>query len=245
MRDPNATRTVRSLLLAGIAAAAVFASPGTASADEVKPTAKGIAGCALLGGEVVVFGEAIFGVRSPAAYLIGAGVGVVGGGVGGFFLEKAVSDGRIPAYTLAGGLALIIPALVVAFDQTRYLPTEGAREDKPAPGPPAEPGKPGGGAVVGADPAPGGAPAAPSPGSTTPATPTAAPSTPPPATPPAGGGGGGTPAPQSLFDVHEGNFRLGAPVPAVRPMFTVAQEKDLAVKSTGTELRFPVVHVTF
>jgi hypothetical protein len=241
MRD---TTAFRSVLFAGIAAAAVLACPADASADEVKPTAKGIAGCALLGGEVVVFGEAIFGVRSPAAYLIGAGAGAVAGGVGGFFLEKGVSDGRIPAYTLAGGLALIIPALVVAFDQTRYMPSEGAREDKNVPvGPPAEPGKPGGGSVVGAE--PGAAPAAPSPGSTTPATP----ATPAPATPPAGGGtGGGTPAPQSLIDVrlHEARaFRMGAPIPAIRPMFTVAEENQLAVKSTGTELRFPVVHVTF
>ena len=38
---------------------------------------------------------------------------------------------------LAGGLALIIPALVVTLDQTRYLPTEGAREDRPVTEPPA------------------------------------------------------------------------------------------------------------
>src|SRR5437868_2567629 len=114
MSETNAFR-FRSLTLAALTAATILGASSTASADEVKPTAKGIAGCALLGGEIVVFAEGIFDVRSPAAYLIGAGAGLAAGGVGGFFLEKAVSDGRIPAYTLAGGLALIIPALVVAF----------------------------------------------------------------------------------------------------------------------------------
>ena len=79
----------------GAVVTAVLASPSDARADEVKPTAKGVTGCALLGGEVVVFAEGIFGVRSPAAYLIGAGAGVVAGGVGGYFLEQGVSDGRI------------------------------------------------------------------------------------------------------------------------------------------------------
>lgn len=223
----------------GAVVTAVLASPSDARADEVKPTAKGVTGCALLGGEVVVFAEGIFGVRSPAAYLIGAGAGVVAGGVGGYFLEQGVSDGRIPAYTLAGGLALIIPALVVAFDQTRYLPTEGAREDRPVNVPAAEPGNPGGSSVV----VPGGAPAAPPPAATPPAT--TPPATPPTAPPPSGGGGG-APAPQSLFDVHQGDLRLGMPVPQVKPVFSVAEQKQYALSGTGgTELRFPVVRVAF
>src|SRR5689334_18162070 len=103
-----AMRTAHALALTAALAAAVVAVPREAQADEVTPTAKGIVGTALLGGEVVVFAEAIFGVRSPAAYLIGAGAGAVAGGVGGYFIEQAVDDGRIPAYLLAGGLALLI-----------------------------------------------------------------------------------------------------------------------------------------
>jgi hypothetical protein len=237
------TKEIRAVAMGAVAAAAIAAFPSDARADEVKPTAKGITGCALLGGELVVFGEAVFGVRSTAAYLIGAGAGVVAGGFGGWALEQGVSDGRIPAYTLAGGLALIIPALVVAFDMTRYMPTEGAREDRPVNVPAAEPGKPGGSSVV----VPGGTPApTPPPSTESPPPATPPPSTTPPTTPPPAGGGGGAPAPQSLFDIHRGDLRLGMPVPQMRPVFSATEQKTYALQgSGGTELRFPVVHVTF
>jgi hypothetical protein len=63
------------------------------------------------------------------------------------------------------------------------------------------------------------------------------------------GGGGGTPSPlrspQSLINLREGGFHVGVPVPEVRPMFSAAQKKEFAVSSSGSELRFPVVRVTF
>ena len=68
--------------------------------------------------------------------------------LGGFFLEKSSDDGRLPAYLLAGGIAALIPAIVVTLDATRYRPTEGAREDKPAnDAAPSDPGQPGGSSV--------------------------------------------------------------------------------------------------
>ena len=247
----RSSRSLRALALAALAAGTVLVgSPRVAHAEEVSPDGKGIVGGALLGGEIVVFVEALAGVRSGTAYLLGAGGGAVAGGVGGYLVEQSVSDGRVPAYMLAGGLALIIPALVVALDQTRYLPSEGAREDRPVQNLPAsDPGKPGGSAVIGAEPAP----AAPAPGSTTPTgtppsgtTPTPAPA---PTPAPGGGGGGGNPSkangPQSLFNVHGGTFKVGLPVPEVRPVFTASQKKSLGVEGAGSELRFPVVGLTF
>jgi hypothetical protein len=239
--QPRHTR--RIVLAAALASAAVLVgAPGTAHAEEVSPSGKGIVGGALLGGEIVVFTEAIIGVRSGTAYLLGAGGGAVAGGVGGYFIEQAVSDGRIPAYLLAGGLALIIPALVITLDQTRYLPTEGAREDKPVTNlPPSDPGKPGGSAVIGAEPAATPAnPATPAttPGGTTPAAPA-----------PAGGGGGAKPAPVraplSLINFQGTGLSVGVPVPEVRPVFTAQQKKALGVENSGNEVRFPVVNVTF
>ncbi len=238
-------KKLRATVLAALAASAILAVPGSAKAEEVKPTAKGIVGGAFLGGELVVFGEALFGVRSTAAYLIGAGAGAAAGGVGGYFVEQAVEDGRIPAYMLAGGLALLIPAIVVGLDATRYMPTEGAREDKPVTAPPPDPGKPGGSSVVGAEP---GTPpaAAPGPGSAT--TPTTPPS-PAPTTPPPGAGGGGTQAPQgpqsSLFNLKSGGFYMGVPLPEVRPVLGSAERARMGVENRGSELRFPVVRVTF
>ena len=227
------TNHIRRIVLAALAAGTVFlGAPRAAQAEEVTPTGKGIVGGALLGGELVVFTEALIGVRSGTAYLLGAGGGAVAGGVGGYFIEQAVSDGRIPVYLLAGGLALVIPAVVVTLDQTRYLPTEGAREDKPVTNlPPSDPGKPGGSTVIGAEPKP-----------VTPAAP--------PATPPAGGAGGGTPSPvrgpQSLINFQgTGSLTVAMPLPEVRPVFTASQKKSLGVESAGNEVRFPVVRVTF
>lgn len=243
-------KRLRAFTLAALAATTILANSTSAHAEPVTPTAKGIVGGAFLGGELVVFGEAIFGVRSTAAYLIGAGLGAAGGGVGGYFVEQAVEDGRIPAYMLAGGLALLVPAIVVTLDATRYLPSEGAREDKPVSLPPSDPGKPGGSSVVGAEP---GTPPAttPAPGSaTTPTTPTPGPTAPAPAPPaPSGGGGGGgnkTQAPQSsLFNLREGAFMLGVPVPEVRPVLGSIERARMGVENRGSELRFPVVRVTF
>jgi len=251
----SSARRIRAFALAAVGALAgggVFlGAPRTAQAEEVSPSGKGVVGGAFLGGEIVVFVEALAGVRNGTAYLLGAGGGAIAGGVGGYFIEQSSDDGRVPAYMLAGGLALIIPALVVILDQTRYLPTEGAREDRPTNLPPSDPGKPGGSTVIGAE----AKPASPTPAPGTPApggTPTTAPpsGTTPAPTPPAGGAGGGTQAPrsqgpQSLINLQNGGMRVGLPVPEFRPVFSATQRKALGVESAGNEVRFPVMSVSF
>jgi hypothetical protein len=128
---------------------------------------------------------------------------------------------------LAGGLALIIPAVVLVLNATRYMPEEGATEDRTPPaGPPAEPGTPAGGVVT-----PGANDSSGAPG-------TSPPTPPPPATPPP------PPPPQSLFDVHQGAFRVGVPVPDVRPVFSLVEQRQYGMQAQ-TELRMPVVHVSF
>lgn len=243
--DPMATHDgtkLRAAVLAALAAGAILSVPSIAQAEEVTPTAKGIVGGAFVGGELVVFTEAIFGVRSGLAYVIGAGAGAAGGAVGGYFLEQNVDDGRIPAYVLAGGLALFIPALVVALDATRYMPTEGAREDKPVNAPPSDPGKPGGSSVVGAEPpAPG---SATTPPGTTPA-PTPSPAPTPAPTPSGGGTQAPTQAPQASLFNFRGGFYVGVPVPEVRPILGSAERSRMGVENRGSEVRFPVVRVSF
>lgn len=241
-RNSRTTLRAGALALAALTACSVI--PKTAHAEEVQPDAKGIVGCALLGAEAVVFVEAIAGVRNSTAYLVGAGLGAAAGGVGGYFIEQSVDNGAVPAYLLAGGLALVIPAIVVALDQTRFLPTEGAREDKPSNLPPSDPGKPGGSAVVGAEAPAATPPATPAPG----ATPPGGGGSPPAPTPAPGGAGGGgkpKPGPQSLLDIRGGDLRMGLPVPSVRPVFSTTERKKLGVESNGNEVRFPVVNVTF
>jgi hypothetical protein len=225
----HSAHSIKAWKLAALAAATVGASfalsEGVASAQEiVKPTAKGVVGGALIGAEAVMITEALIGVKPWWAYAVGGGVGAIGGGIGGYFIEQAVTDGKAPLFMLAGGLALVIPTLVLTLNATRYVPTEGATEDKaPTNEPKADPGTPGGSAA----PTPANDPA------TAPAT---APATPPAAAP--------TPAPQGLMDVRPGTVRLGVPMPVVTPVFTVAERRQFGMRQE-TEVRVPVFNLTF
>jgi hypothetical protein len=253
MAHPKAP--LRTTLRPAIAAtAAVFGAVTLAApirearADEVSSTAKGITGGALLGAEAVTIVESLAGVHAGWAYGVGALVGAAGGGVGGFFVEQGSSDGRVPTYMLAGGLALIIPAIVLTLNATRFMPEEGASEDRAPTAPAAEPGTPGG-SVTGAPPDVA-APPPPPPPETAPA-PTPAPSPTPPqsrAKPPASEANRPRTAAASLrpslIDMHEGAWRVGIPVPDVRPVFSLADQRQYGMRSE-TELRLPVFHITF
>jgi hypothetical protein len=213
------------------------ASP--ALADEVSPTGKGITGGALLGAEVVTIVESIIGVRNGWAYIGGAAAGAIGGGIGGYFIEQGSSDGRVPVYMLAGGLALVIPAVVLTLNATRYMPDETATEDKgapPADAPPADPGRAGGSAVGPG----GGASAPPPPVAPPPSTPAPTPAPPPQARPP---------IPDALLHLdvdptHRTGIRMGVPVPVVKPMWSHQEQKQYGF-AQGTEMRVPVVAVSF
>jgi hypothetical protein len=199
-----------------------------ARADEVSSTGggKGIIGGAFLGAEVVTITESLFRVHPGWAYALGGGLGAVAGGIGGYFVEQTSSDGAAPVYLLAGGMALIIPALVLSLNATRYQPSESATEDKPPPGISANPGTLGGNSVTG--------PAGAGPGGE--AAPTA------PAAPPASPG-----PPLSLLDVNlEGDdvVRLGVPVPQVRQMYSTSEQKAYGLPQHA-EVRMPVFRLTF
>lgn len=227
-RESRIFTTARATLpLLAAFAALTAASP--AHADEVSPTGKGIVGGALLGAEIVTIPMALANVQSGVAYGVGAGLGAAAGGVGGYFVEQNVDDGRVPVYMLAGGLALVIPAVVMVLNATTYKPVDGVREDRAPSGPPADPGTVGGSVVIGAPPAGSPPPA--------PATTPAAPATPPAAAP-------ATP-PTSLLDWSRPSLRLGLPVPEVKPVYSLAEQKRLGVASAGTEVRMPLVRVAF
>jgi hypothetical protein len=221
-----------------VGSAALLAPSREAHADQVNSTGKGITGGALLGGEVVVIIESIAGVTSTWPYIVGGLAGAAGGGIGGYFVEQNSSDGRAPMYMLAGGMALIIPAVVLTLNATRYQPEEGATEENAPTGPAAEPGTPGGSVVTPA-PGSGGAGA----GVALPPPPAPAPSSPSPSPPPSSG----SPPPQSLLDVRlpgQATLRLGIPIPDVRPVFSLAELRQYGFRQE-TELRMPVLHVTF
>lgn len=124
--------TLRSIALVSIIASSLVTSTGRA--DTVSGTGKGIVGGALLGGEVVSLGLGIARVRSGWPYLIGAPIGIAGGAVGGWALEESGPDPEVPMYLLAGGMALLLPALIVSLDavSTYVPPDEEAETAHPA-----------------------------------------------------------------------------------------------------------------
>lgn len=165
--------------------------------------------------------EALAGVKPTWAYLLGGGLGAVGGGVGGYFIEQG-SDPKPSYYLLAAGMALIIPTTVAVLQSTSYRPPAEYVEDRPGKTEPAsEPPQ--------AEPPP------------------AAPQTTPlPGQPPAGSRAPaeGPAVALSLVDWRSGGMRLGLPVPEVRPMYSTAEVRRFGVEQR-TEVRVPVFQATF
>ncbi|WP_437276185.1 hypothetical protein WME90_33745 [Sorangium sp. So ce375] len=134
---------------ASVAAAVLTGAPGRASAQEasggdtVSVDGKGIVGGALLGGEVVMLTMGAIGVERAWPYLVFGGLGAVGGGVAGYFVEAAEPPAEVPLYMLAGGMALVIPTLVVTLNATAYKPPESDQSEPIRNEPAAEPPQPG------------------------------------------------------------------------------------------------------
>jgi hypothetical protein len=237
--------------LGAVTAATVFAATLTTSGDAgatgpVQTWGKGTAGGALLGGEVIVIPMGAAGLNKGWPYFVFGGLGMVGGAVGGYFLDKQFATGTDangnqtggPAepsmILLAGGLALVIPAVIVSLNATAYRPPDSDRNEpannepakespKPAPGPP--PPNPG---------------AAPSPGATSSASfryyqyhssyrahvvdmPH---------------------IPTSLLDSYAGKMGFGMPVPQLRPLYSQSELVRYGV-AQGTEVQLPLFKAMF
>lgn len=204
-----------------VSAAALVSGAGEArAAGPVVGTAKGAVGGALLGGEIVAITMGAIGVSKGWPYFVFAPVGAVGGAIGGYFVEGAAPP-EAPLYMLAGGMALVIPALVVSLNATAYKPPEGSIEDPVNNEPASEPQQPD--------------------GTTTTKTiissarkskrarhvDVAA-----------------LHIPTSLFDVYEGRLALGAPAVDVRQLYT-ERERWMFGVAQGHEVRVPVFRTTF
>jgi len=169
------TRTAKARLSSLTAVAAFVGTAlasAPASAEAVSATGKGVTGGVLLGAELAMIPQALVGVDKWWAYALGGGLGAAAGGVGGYFIETQVSTAEPSLYMLAGGLALVIPTVVLTLNATAYKPEveegETASDDSvsdvsaepsgdaPTEAPPVEAGP-------GQPPAPGPAPATPPP----------------------------------------------------------------------------------
>ena len=235
--------------LAGVFGAVSLGSPREAQAqtvNAVSATGKGIAGCALLGGEAVMLIEAAAGARPTWAYLVSNGLGAIAGDVGSYFLEQAAEGDStltgLTVGTLVVGLGLIIPTTIAALSATAYNPEDDqpAEDNAPASGPLDE--------------------------STAPATnapATTAPATTEPAAPPSAGATSGTtsdllparrrtrqltarPAfrPTGLFDVGPSGLSLAVPAINVGTNISVQEVRQYGLTAVS-ELRIPLVSGTF
>ena len=134
----HSPRPFGALAVAASMALAATCAPRSAAAEgPVSATAKGAVGGALVGGELIAFSLGIAKVNKGWPYYAFVPVGMIGGAVGGYFLETKVTTADPSLYLLAGGVALLIPALVVALNATAFQPPETERTEVA----PNEPGK--------------------------------------------------------------------------------------------------------
>ncbi|MBP6834483.1 MAG: hypothetical protein KA978_27120 [Deltaproteobacteria bacterium] len=229
--------------LAGVFGAVSLGSPREAQAQTVNavtPTGKGIAGCALLGGEAVMLIEAAAGARPTWAYLVGGGLGAIAGGLGGYFLEQAAEGDTtltgITVGTLVVGLGLIIPTTIATIGATAYSPErdQPAEDNAPSTGPLDE-------STTAPTPAGAAPAAAPAPGATSGTTsdilPTARRSPRQLAARPAF-------RPTGLLDMGPGGLSLAVPAIHVGANLTVQEVRQYGLTAVS-ELRIPLLSGTF
>ncbi|MDI7269321.1 MAG: hypothetical protein QME96_15130 [Myxococcota bacterium] len=108
-------KTFGIVVVAGLA----FAMPGTVRAqpappDQVDSMPKGIIGCALLAGELVLTIEAVAGVRNPWLLTLIPLAAAGGGAAGGYFLDDA-DEADVSVAMLALGATLLVPSILLAL----------------------------------------------------------------------------------------------------------------------------------
>lgn len=210
---------------------------------------QGLIGCGLLGAEAVILIEGAAGVRNRWILLGTGALGLVAGGVGGYFMDAAIDASNpgqrsnlpmISTATLAVGLGLIIPTAIMYVSATMYHPEdtrtetdEGANANVPLEESVGEGANSNSGATA---PTGSGASGGDAAGGT---------STPQPAT---GGGGGGRRSrrvgPEALLNFTPGHFRLGLPTLTVGTNYNLAEMTQFGVTPTS-EWRVPVLTATF
>lgn len=207
--------------LAAAATSVLGGMPEARAEGPVVGDGKGIVGGALLGAEVVTIPMGLAGVEPWWPYVVFGGVGAVGGALGGFAVEQAGPPAEAPLYMLAGGLALVIPALVVSLNATTFTDYEDESDpsvEQPSGPPPVVPPAEGGASFqIQSDAS---------------KSPKRAPRTP------------GVRRAATLVGVDGGSLFVGVPGVEVRPLYSVEEQVRFGV-AQATEVRVPVFAANF
>lgn len=112
------------MLAALLFASSAVAQAAAPSTKDVPVEAKGVglSGGIIAGAEVVLIVEAIIDVEPVWAWWVFPILGAAGGGVGGYYLEKASPGGAVGM--LIGAMALLIPTAVAISVSRAYDPEE-------------------------------------------------------------------------------------------------------------------------
>jgi hypothetical protein len=102
---------------------------GAVGSPEPEAHAKGAVGGAMVLAELTLTIEAAVGVKPWWGYLLGGGLGAVGGAIGGYFIADAAGP-EIPTAMLISGLVLAVPTTIFVLSQTSYRPQESNTADQ-------------------------------------------------------------------------------------------------------------------
>jgi hypothetical protein len=122
-------------VVAALTGAVCTTTNDASAAAEVSGTGKGIVGGALLGGEIGFLGLAAFGTQTSWLYYTVPPALAIGGGIAGYYIEQSTAP-EVPLFMLAGGMALVIPTVVLTLTATTYRP--GNEDYTPSDATPAE-----------------------------------------------------------------------------------------------------------
>lgn len=247
----SALRKAVGLALTGalLSAVVVTTTSDAEAQSAVSGSGKGIAGGALLGEEVGLITLSAAGAKQTWMYLTIPTALAIGGGVGGYFVEKGQegTNAEPAMLMLAGGMALAIPAIVLTLSANAYSP--GSEDSTPADSTPADAGKTGLGVQVdgGATSTTTGSPSVPTAGAGTGGgTTTTAPPTPPKHKP----SNTSMHAPPIVRPLALVNFdelttlKLGLPMIALRPMYSRTELAQFG-QSQKYEVNAPIMSVAF
>jgi hypothetical protein len=114
-----AQRSRAALVGALLAACSLNGSARAQTSNELRTLAAG----AMIGTEAVLMTEAALRLKPTWAYWVGAGAGLAGGAVGGYYLAPLTNQ-RGSIYLLSGGIALVLPTVLAVASAMSARPTD-------------------------------------------------------------------------------------------------------------------------